>query len=140
MPVVILDNEAVQALADPSHRKHRRVLAIVEALTGRARRGATATAELTIPAAVQVEAGWDRRAPTTATLNRLRALRPALDGNAADHAAAVVAALGVSVADAHIAEVLRARRDGPHAVVTSDPDDLRRIVDHTGAQARIVTI
>ena len=140
MPSLVLDNEAVQALATPGHRKHRRVLAIIEAVTARARRGSVNAAELTIPTAVQVEAGWNRRDPTTAALNRLRALRPALDGNAADRAAAVVAALGVSVADAHVAEVLVSRRDGPHTVLTSDPDDLHRVIAHTGAQARIVTV
>ena len=140
MPTVVLDNEAVQALAKPGHRKHRRVLAVIEAVTARARRGSVGAPELAIPTAVQVEAGWDRHDPATAALNRLRALRPALDGTAADRSAAVVAALGVSVADAHIAEVLVSRRDGPHTVVTSDPGDLRRIVTHTGVQARIVTI
>ena len=134
---VILDNEAVQALADPSHRKHRRVLAIIEAVTTRARRGSVGAGELIIPTAVQVEAGWDRRNPATAALNRLRAYRPPLDGVAADRAAAVVAALGVSVADAHIAEVLISHH-GPHTVLTSDPDDLRRIIAHAGAPARVV--
>ena len=140
VPMVILDNEAVQALAEPSHRKHRRVLAVVEAVTARSQRRSAGAGELTIPTAVQVEAGWDRHDPTTAALNRLRAFRPVLDGNAADRAAAVVAALGVSVADAHIAVALMSRRDGPHAVVTSDPDDLCRIIAHTGAPARVITI
>lgn len=89
---------------------------------------------------MQVEAGWDRHDPATAALNWLRALRPALDGEAADRAAAVVAALGVPVADAHIAEILTSRRDGQQAVLASDPDDLRRIIAHVGAQARIITV
>ncbi|MFN0091563.1 MAG: hypothetical protein ACKVWR_15045 [Acidimicrobiales bacterium] len=136
---VILDNEAVQALADPAHRKHRRVLAVIEAAAARARRDPAARAALIIPAAVQVEAGWDRRDPRTAALNRLRAHRPPLDEAAADRAAAVVAALGVSVADAHLAEVLT-RHDGERVILTSDPDDLGRIIAHTGAAARLVTI
>jgi hypothetical protein len=139
VPTVILDNEAVQALADPRHRKHRRVLALVEVVTARARRGSAGAGELIIPTAVQVEAGWDRRDPATAALNRLRACRPSLDGAAADRAAAIVAALRVTVADAHIAEVLTSPA-GPRVVVTSDPDDLRRVIAHTGAPAGVVRI
>ena len=72
---VIFDNEAVQALAEVTHRKHRRLLAIVEA---------------------------------------------------ADRAARVRVALASTVADAHIASTLETT-SGPHAVLTGDPEDIRRI-------------
>ena len=134
MAGVLLDNEAVQALADPRHRKHRATLAIVQMALGGRRQ-----LELVIPTSVQVEAGWDRSDPVAAPLNRLRARRPSLDGPAADRAAAIVRALRISVADAHIAEVL-ASPDGPDVVLTSDTDDLGRIVAHTGAHARIVRL
>ncbi len=138
MSTVSLDHEAVQALADPSHPKYRRVLAIIEAFPTRARRGSVGAGELIIPTGVQVEAGSDRRNPATAALNRLRAYRPPLDGVAADGAVAVVAAPGGPlVADTHIAEVLISHH-GPHTVFTSDPDDLRRLIAHTGAPARVV--
>lgn len=45
---VVLDNEAVQALIDPGHRKHRRALAIVEAGVARNRRAA-GTIRMVVP-------------------------------------------------------------------------------------------
>jgi predicted nucleic acid-binding protein len=135
---VILDNEAVQALAQPSHHKHRRTLAIVEAATSRnLRRAGSVT--IAVPTAVQVEAGWNRRAPRSAALNRLRVERPLLDGPAADTASAVVIAAGVSVADAHLAVTLK-DTPGPHAVITSDEHDIRRGADHVGVPVTIVTV
>ena len=55
---VVLDNEAVQALADPAHRKHRRVLAVVEAVAARHLRR-SGSVRLVVPTSVRVEAGWD---------------------------------------------------------------------------------
>lgn len=135
---VVLDNEAVQALADPAHSKHRRILAVVEAATRRNLRRAGAVS-LVIPAAVQVEAGWSRQRPHTAPLNRLRADRPALVGTVADFAAAVVSTFGVSVADADLAATL-ASTPGPHAVVTSDESDVRRGADHVGISVTVVRV
>ena len=63
--------------------------------------------------------------------------RPALDRAASDGAAALVASLGVSVADAHLGEVL-ASRPGRHVVLTSDPGHLERVV--AGADARVVLV
>lgn len=134
MAGVLLDNEAVQALADPRHRQHRATLAIVQMALGRRRQ-----LDLVIPTSVQVEAGWDRSDPVATPLNRLRARRPSMDGPAAARAAAIVRALGISVADAHIAEVL-ASPDGPDVVLTSDTDDLGRIVAHAAAHTRIVRL
>src|SRR5207302_9228435 len=93
---VVLDNEAVQALLDVAHHQHRRVLAAVEATAARNLRRA-GTVQLVVPTAVRVEAGWDRRAHQSAAINRLRAADSPLDGPAADRAAEVVTALGVSV-------------------------------------------
>jgi predicted nucleic acid-binding protein len=135
---VVLDNEAVQALADPDHTKHRRVLATVEAAASRNLRRA-GSVSLVVPAAVQVEAGWDRKQPRTAALNRLRADRPSLAGAVADAAADVVSTLGVSVADAHLAATL-ASTPGPHAVVTSDEPDVRRGADRVGVSIIVVKV
>ncbi len=135
---VVLDNEAVQALIDPDHDKHRRVLATVEAAARRNLRRA-GSVSLVVPAAVQVEAGWDRRQPSTAALNRLRADRPPLAGAVIDDAADVVSALAVSVADAHLAAT-SATTPGPHAVMTSDEPDVRRGADHVGVPVNVVRV
>jgi len=52
-PIVVLDNEAVQALRSPTHPKHRRAQAVVEATLIRSR--STGAAPL-VPVAVRVEA------------------------------------------------------------------------------------
>lgn len=135
---VLLDNEAVQALADPDHRKHRRVLAAVEATAQRnLRRAGSVT--IVVPAAVQVEAGWVRTAPRSAVINRLRADRPALGGTSAEQAAQLVGATYVSVADAHIGVTLAAT-PGPHAVLTSDEDDMNVVAAAVGVVATVVTV
>jgi hypothetical protein len=63
----------------------------------------------------------------------------ALDHDAADRAARVRSERGVSVADAHLSAVIDAT-EGPHAVLTSDTDDARRIAAALGRELRIVTI
>ena len=130
---LVLDNEAVQALLDPAHRKHRRALAFVEAAVSRGRGGAAPV----VPTAVRVEAAWDRRAPGAAAINRLRITDAVLDRAAADRAAALVAALRVAVADAHIGAAV-ATMPGPCAVLTSDVDDVRRIAAHLDVPVRVV--
>lgn len=135
---VVLDNEAAQALLNPDHRKHRRTLAAVEAVTARALRRA-GSARLVVPTAVRVEAGWDRRARGAAAINRLRFDDAPLDRPAADRAAGVRHALGVSVADAHLAAVI-ASTAGPVAVLTSDVADIRRIASHLDADVTVVAL
>jgi hypothetical protein len=135
---VVLDNEAVQVLADPAHSKHRRILAALQAVAGRNRRQA-GSARLVVPTCVRVEAGWDRRAPGGAAINHVRAEDIPLDAGAADKATRVRADLGVSVTDAHLAAVLDATA-GPHAVLTSDIDDLRRIATHLDVRLNIVAV
>lgn len=133
---VLFDNEAIQALASHTHRKHRRVLAVVhESAARRLRRGTSA--RLIVPTAVRVEAGYDRRSPTSTAVNRLRIDDASLDRDSADAAARVRVALNVSVADAHLAACL-ASTPGPHAVVTSDVDDLHRIAEHLGTPVNII--
>lgn len=135
---VVLDNEAVRALRDVRHHKHRRALAMVEAVAARQARQVAAV-RLVVPTAVRVEAGWDRGAAGAAIVNRLRVDDAALDRIAADQAAGVRVALRVSVADAHLAAVL-AQVDRPLAVLTSDVDDVRRISAHLSLAATVVAL
>lgn len=135
---VVLDNEAVQALVDASHLKHRRALAVVEATAARNRSRAGAV-RLVVPTSVRVEAGWDRHSPHASVVNRLRVEDAPLDSTAADLAVAIRCALYISVVDAHIGAVL-ASSAAPHSVVTSDAHDLRRIAGHLDIKVNIVTI
>jgi predicted nucleic acid-binding protein len=123
--LVILDNEAVQALASPRHPKHRRVLAYMEVVAHRKRRAAAISC--LVPTAVRVEAGWDRTSPLWAFLNRLRVVDVPLDAGHANTAATIRDQAQVSVADAHIGAILQQVENGDIAVLTSDPDDVRKI-------------
>jgi hypothetical protein len=135
---VVLDNEAVRALADPRHRKHRRMLAMIEAVAARILRAA-GSVHLVVPTAVRVEAHWHRTAPTAAAINRLRIADVPLDAYLADRAATASRTLRVSVADAHIAASLTTTT-GPHTVLTSDPDDLDRIAADCDTPVTVVPI
>jgi predicted nucleic acid-binding protein len=123
--LVLLDNEAVQALAEPTHPKHRRVLSHAQVVAHRTRR--QAPIRVAVPTSVRVEAGWDRTAPASALLNQLRVADIALDTASANIAAAIVARTGVSVADAHLGAVMRAAADDQLTVITSDPNDMRSV-------------
>lgn len=125
MRAVLLDNEAVVALRDVTHPKHRAVLAHLEAVVTRRRRGADV--RVVVPTAVRVEAGWDRTRPGAAALNRFRVEDRPLDTRTADAAAGPVADLSVSVADAHLGAVVQAMRDVEVVALTSDPRDVRRV-------------
>jgi hypothetical protein len=135
---VVVGNKAVRALIDVEHRKHRRVLAIIEAVAARNLRRA-GSVRLVVPTAVRVEAGWDRRGPRAAAVNRVRIHDAPLDTELADRAARVGAALAISVADAHIASALETT-SGPHAVLTSNRDDVQRIADHLCVRLNMVTV
>jgi hypothetical protein len=122
--LVVLDNEAVQALASPHHPKHRQVLSHLEAVERRKRRAAAIS--LVVPTAVRVEAGWDRTSAQWAFLNRLRIMDVPLDGAHANVAAAIRERAQVSVADAHIGATVLAAPDSDITVITSGPVDIRR--------------
>jgi hypothetical protein len=134
--LVLLDNEAVQALRDPAHRKHRRVLAEVEFAFKRVVR--TLPVSVAVPAAVRVEAGWDRTAPAWAFINRFPIADIPLDTNHADTAAGIVKRTGVSVADAHLGAAIQVA-DADHVMVlTSDPGDMRLAAE--GLQVNVVVL
>jgi hypothetical protein len=92
-----------------------------------------------VPTCGRVEAGWSRRDSSASVVNRLRIDDITLDTVAADEAAGIRFSLGVSVADAHLGAVLGATA-GPHAVLTSDADDLGRIATHLGAAPTVLTV
>jgi len=134
--LVLLDNEAVQALRDPAHGKHRRVLAEVEFAFKRVVR--TLPVSVAVPAAVRVEAGWDRTASAWAFINRFPIADIPLDTNHADTAAGIVKRTGASVADAHLGVAIQAA-DADHVMVlTSDPGGMRKVAE--GRQVNVVAL
>jgi predicted nucleic acid-binding protein len=134
--LVLLDNEAVQALRDPAHRKHRRALGEIEFAFKRAVR--TLRVRVAVPVAVRVEAGWDRAAPAWAFLNRFPIADIPLDTNHADTAAGIVKRTGVSVADAHLGAAIQAAENDQVLVITSDPGDVRKVAE--GRRVDIVAL
>lgn len=134
--IVLLDNEAVQALGDPTHHKHRRVLGHTQVVASRKRRATDI--RLAVPTAVRVEAGWSRSSPSWAFANHLRITDIPLDAAGANVAAMIRGDTGVSVADAHLGAVIRSRPADDVTVVTSDPEDIRRVADQ--AAVTIITI
>ncbi len=135
---IFLDNEAVQALADVAHAKHRRALALVEATVAKNLQR-SGSQRLVVPTAVRVEAGWDRTSSGASVLNRLRATDHDLDASTANRAATIRAALHVSVADAHLGAAL-ATADPPITVITSDTKDAHRIGADVGSERTIVRL
>jgi len=123
--LVVLDNEAVQALQDPAHPKHRQVVSHAQVVASRKRRAVAL--DLVVPTAVRVEAGWDRTSPAWAFPNRLRIADIPLASAEASTAAAIRSRTGVSVADAHIGAVIQSARADQITVVTSDPGDMRLV-------------
>jgi hypothetical protein len=121
--LILLDTEAVQALADPTHRKHRQVVSQAQVVASRKRRAAVI--EMVVPTAVRVETGWDRTSPAWAFLNGLRIADIPLDTFGANVAAAIRQSSAVSVADAHLGAAIRSAAADQITVVTSDPSDMR---------------
>lgn len=122
--LIVLDSEAVQALCDPSHPKHRRAMSHVQLTTIRKQRAAHTS--MAVPTAVRVEAGWDRTSPVRAFINRLKIGDAQLDADQANLASRIREDARVSVADAHVGAVVQASAALETVVLTSDPDDMRR--------------
>ena len=123
--LVVLDNEAVQALRDPAHRKHRQVVSHAQVVASRKRRAAAI--EMVVPTAVRVEAGWERTSSAWAFPNRLRIGDVPLDAAQANVAAAIRHRTRVSVTDAHLGAVIQSSPAAQVTVVTSDPGDIRLV-------------
>ena len=123
--LVVLDNETVQALQDPGHPKHRRVVSQAQVVARRKRRAVAI--QVVVPTAVRVEARWDRTSPAWVFPNRLRIADSPLDTASASTAAGIRGRTSVSVADSHIGAVIQSAPDGQITVVTSDPADIRLV-------------
>jgi len=127
---VLLDNEAVQSLASITHHKHRGVLAHLEGVVSRRKRGRIV--ETVVPTSVRVEAGWDRTQPEAAALNRFRITDQRLDAQTANIAANLIARrVATSVADAHIGATVQRLNTGDIVVITSDPQDITAVCSPT---------
>jgi predicted nucleic acid-binding protein len=125
MRLIVLDNEACQALADPAHRKHRQVVSLAQVVASRKRRAAAIG--VVVPTAVRVEAGWDRTSRAWGFPNRLRIADSPLDPVSANGAAAIRHLTKVSVADAHLGAVIQAAPASQVTVITTDPRDMRTV-------------
>ena len=123
--LVVLDNEAVQALRDPGHPKHRDVVSQAQVVASRKRRAIAI--QVVVPTAVRVEAGWDRTSPAWVFPNRLRIADSLLDTVSANTSAGIRDRIGVSVADSHIGAVIQSASAGQITVVTGDPGDMRLV-------------
>lgn len=123
--LVVLDNEAVQALSRPDHPRHRHVLSIVQAAANRKRRAIQIS--LAVPTDVRVEAGWDRTSPAWAFLNHLGIGDVPLDTAQANLAARIHGDPNISVADSHVGAVIQSSPAAEISVLTSDPGDIRRV-------------
>ncbi len=123
--LVVLDNEAVQALQDPGHPRHRRVVSHAQVVASRKQRAAAI--QVVVPTSVRVEAGWDRTSPAWVFPNRLRIADVPLDTAHASTAAAIRNRTGVSVAYGHLGSVIQSTSAGQITVVTSDPGDMRLV-------------
>ena len=126
---VVLDNEAAQAVTDPRHAKHRRMLAILEAVAGRNRRRPS-SAQVVVPTAVRLEALLDRRRPTSSSLGRLRVSDRELTSARADRGVELRSAAGGSTVDATVAQAAEefAAAGARTTIVTADLTDIPRLV------------
>jgi hypothetical protein len=134
--IILLDNEAVQALADKAHSKHRRVLNEVLVANRRATRALSFG--IAVPAAVRVEAGWDRTAAAWTFVNQLRIADIPLDARHADAAASIRQRAQVSVAGAHLGAAIQGAEADHVTVITSDPRDIQRVAE--GRRVGVVAI
>jgi hypothetical protein len=133
---LVLDNEALQALADRHHAKHRVMLEKIAAVKYESRRGASV--RVVTPTAVRVEALVSRQAAETATLGRFNVQDVPLDGTRADRCVALAAAATATAVDATVAEAAESQaRTRRVSVYTSDVADLTRLVGHVDNAPRV---
>jgi hypothetical protein len=123
--LVVLDCEAIQALRDPGHPRHRHVVSHAQVVASRKRRAVAI--QMVVPTAVRAQAGWDRTSPAWAFTNRLRIADSPLDTASANIAAGIRDRTGVSVADSHMGTVIQSAPHSQITVVTSDPGDMRLV-------------
>ena len=104
---VVLDNEAVQALSNPDHPKHDKVVSHFQVVADRKKKAVQIA--IVVPTSVRVEAGWDRTAGAWAFANRLGIADAGLDTTHANLATAIRGRIGahISVVDAHVGAVIQ---------------------------------
>ena len=125
MTGLVLDNEALQVLAHPHHRKHSDLVAFVETEQRAALRSRRAPG-LRTSSVARVEAGVDRTSPASAVFNRFRVGDVLVTPDRADRAIRLNAEVGASAVDACVAEL--AASLGASTVITSDVRDLSRLL------------
>lgn len=137
---VVLDNEAVVALADLGHPKHTAVVAVLEVTNQRRRRNEHL--RVVVPKAGRVEAGSDRTNPDGAELNRTsRAADVSLDAGATNRCVRLRQLVTeASVVDVTVAEAAESAPLQPVTIVTSDVDDMNRLVGHLGVPVVVTLI
>ncbi len=123
--LVILDKQAVQALGDPGHTKHRRVVSHVQIAASRKRRAEVV--QVVVPTTVRVEAGWDRQSAAWAFASRLRIADVPLDQTHSNAAAAIRSETEVGAAEAHLGAVVHSTSAMHVTVVTGDPGSMRLV-------------
>ena len=129
--VIVLDNEAAQALQSTRHPKHARVVAHVQRTVDR--RPQVAESVIVVPTSVRVEAGWDRTDASWAFANGLKILDADLNVELANSASAIRRRVGlqVSVVDAHVGAVIQSAVADRVTVITSDPTDIAAVAEGT---------
>lgn len=133
---MVLDNEALQALADLRHPKHRVMLEKIAAVKYESARGASV--RVVTPTAVRVEALVSRQTAGTAALGRFNVQDIALDSTRADRCVALAAAATATAVDATVAEVAESEaRTRQVSVYTSDVGDLHRLAEQVSNSARV---
>lgn len=129
MSGLVLDNEALQVLAHPHHRKHSDLLALVEAEQRAAKRNRRQPT-LRTSSVARVEAGLDRRSASSAAFNRFRVGDVSVTGDRADRATLLNDDVGASAVDACVAELAASLGDST-TVITSDVRDLTQLLAGT---------
>jgi len=124
--VLILDCEAVQAIASATHPHHRHAVAHLQVVSHRKSKSKNVNA--VVPTAVRVEAELDRTAPPASFFNSLRIRDLPLDESTANRAASLRGRHHVSVPDAHLgAAIATYAASDDITVLTSDPRDMRLV-------------
>ena len=133
---LVLDNEALKALADRHHAKHRVMLEKIAAAQYESRRGAGV--RVVTPTAVRIEALVSRQAPENATLGRFNVQDITLDSTRADRCVALAAAATATAVDATVAEAAESEaRTRLVSIYACDLADLTRLVGHLDHPPRV---
>ena len=137
---VVLDNEAVEALADVRHPKHRTVLALLEVTNQR--RSRKAQVRVAVPTAVRIEAGWDRNDPSSAHMNRIsRAVDVNLNTAVANRCVRLRRLVpDASVVDVAVAQAAETAAQQPVTIITSDSQDMTSLTGHLDIRVVVTVI